>query len=219
MDKISQEIFEDILNEIKCKHLHQTANSLEDKITRLRESFKNNRAQIRNIESKILDNNFKEQFPIQYGRFEAQLEILKERENEIKEEGIRLKVENDCVRKEIQQIKTSYLTTDINSEAESQAIENENSFKCSVGSKWLRVAEFLFSSKTCNEIFYPIVGDWREDYLIALRKGRIFDAIFISVKNYFIFAYTIVICSKLGRLIEFILKIADVIEFFNKFSK
>lgn len=90
---------------------------------------------------------------------------------------------------------------------------------CKVGSKCLRLAEFMFSSKTCNEIFYQMVGDWREDYLIALQKGRIFDAMSISVRNYFTFAYTIILYSKLGKLLEFIFKIAEIVEFFNRFSK
>lgn len=150
-------------------------------------------------------------------KFLATLETLRNRENEIKYEGMRLKEERESVHIKLEELKL-YDSSHNQNNAETQMVVKEE-ISCKLGSRCLRLAEFLFSSKTCKEVFYPIVGDWREEYLIALRKGRIVDAVFISVKNYLSFAYTVIVCSKLGKLIEFIMKLAGVIEFFNKFSK
>lgn len=64
-----------------------------------------------------------------------------------------------------------------------------------------------------------MVGDWQEDYLTALRKGRPFDAIFILAKGYLKFGYAMLICSKFGEAIDFILKIWGIIEIFLKILK
>lgn len=90
---------------------------------------------------------------------------------------------------------------------------------CNVGSKCLRLAEFVYSKKICNEIFLPLIGDWRKEFMDASKKGEVFEAIFISVRNYYSFACTMIICSKFGKLIEFIMRIVEVIEFFNKFFR
>lgn len=162
-------------------------------------------------------------------KFSVMLETLKYREAEISDEGKRYKVEKENLLKETYDLEKflkklaeveSELKNSGNSDAGSVTMQKaEVEFNCNVGSKCLRIAEFLFSSKTCKEVFYPMVGDWREDYLLALEKGRVLDAVFISTRNYFNFIYTMIICSKFGKLIEFAMKVSDVIEFFNKFSK
>lgn len=152
-------------------------------------------------------------------KFSSTLEILKSREVEIAEEGKNYKVEKENLLRRIEDLKTSIALNNQNSNFPAQIDKVKEEIICKVGSKCLRIAEFLFSTKTCRDVFYPLVGDWREDYIIALKRGRIIDAIFISIRNYFSFAYTMLFCSKFGRLIEFIMKISDVIEFFNKFSK
>lgn len=152
-------------------------------------------------------------------KFLPTLEALRNREREIKEEGTRLNEELKSLQKNVAHSKISNLPDNSINYSETQEIVAKQEIVCNVGSKCLRLAEFLFSSKTCREVFYPNIGDWREDYIIALRKGRIFDALFISIKIYINFTYTLILCSKFGKLIEFIMKFADVIEFFNKFSK
>lgn len=146
------------------------------------------------------------------------LNTLRDREREIKEEGARLNEELKSLQ-EIELLKSSNFSHNQIPNSETQISIVKEVIVCNVGSKCLRLAEFLFSSKTCREVFYPSIGDRREDYIIALRKGRVFDAIFISLKIYLDFSYSMILCSRLGKAIEFILKFADAIELFNKFSK
>lgn len=152
-------------------------------------------------------------------KFLAILDTLRNREKEIKCEGVRLKEEKEYVQTKIKELELYDSLLNQNNDSETEMTIFKEEITCNVGSKFLRLAEFLFSYKTCKEVFYPVVGDWREDYIIALRKGRILDAAFVAVKIYLNLVYTMVLCSKAGKLIEFIMKLADIIEFFNKFSK
>ncbi len=189
---------------------------LDETMNDLRAKYIRNKEQIREIEAKkIISRPLRKSHEVE--KFSGMLDILKAREIEIAYEGKRYKTEKISLLNQIGDIGELYEKLD---KLEEKLKANEiNYINCNIGSKCLRVAEFLFSSKTCNEVFYPSVGDWREEYATALRKGRVLDAIVISVRNYFIFAYTMIICSKFGKLIEFIMKVADVVEFFNKFSK
>jgi len=152
-------------------------------------------------------------------KFLTQLSTLQNREREIAEEGKRLKDEKETLQMGIEDLKLSNFHDNKIYDTDTPIVAAKEEISCKVGSKCLRLAEFFFSLKTCEEVFYPNVGDWREDYITALRKGRLLDAAFVAVKIYLNLVYTMVLCSKAGKLIEFIMKLADIIEFFNKFSK
>lgn len=214
-----------------CRASRRCIKDIDMKMNSLRGYFLKNKSQIKMIESKMFAKNFKEQFPIQYGRFEVQLEILKDRKAEISHQGKSLKYEKEQLTKEtnveaelykelaLLESKMFLYLQNQSEEIKNQTISVNEHYICKVGLKWLRIAEFLFSPKTCNEIFYQTVGDWQNEYLEALRKGRIVDASYISVKYNFKVIYSIIVCSKIGKSVEFVMKIADVIEFFNKISK
>ncbi|MDQ3713456.1 MAG: hypothetical protein M3388_14710 [Acidobacteriota bacterium] len=144
---------------------------------------------------------------------------MRNREAEIDCQVTFFKEKKENLYGEIGKLKISDFLHNQNNKSETKAITSKEEIKCNVGSKWLRIAEFLYSVKTYSEVFLPIVGDWREEYINALRKGRVFHAVWISIRNYFDFAYSMVICSRFGKSIEFVMKLADVIELFNKFSK
>ena len=199
----------------KCLNLKQ-GETLE---TILKSQFVNLKTEIATYERRQRDNSIALRISREAEKFLATLDTLRTREREIKEEGVRLKEERESLYEKIELLKSSNFSDNQTDKPETQIIIVKEEVICNVGSKCLRLAEFLFSSKTCKEVFYPNVGDWREDYIIALRKGRIFDALFISLKIYVDFTYTMILCSRFGKLLEFIMKIGDIIEFFSKFSK
>ncbi len=151
--------------------------------------------------------------------FLGQLDTLRIRELEISDEGKLLRGQKEAIERELEELRISNLLNSTNKNTGITLPISTEDNKCTVGSNFLRIAEFFFSTKTCNEVFYQIVGDWREEYLTALRKGRIFKAIWISLTNYSYFSYTILIYSKFGKLIEFFKKITEIIELLNKFFK
>ena len=236
MGNADKKVFENKRDELiqrisYCRFSRQQIENLDVKMNSLRGFYLKNKSQIKVIESKMFAKNFKKHFPVQYGRFEAQLEMLRDREAEISYEGKSYKEEKEQLLKEISveaelckelallEAKMILYSQIQNNEINNQAISVNEHYICRIGTKWLRIAEFLFSPKTCNEIFYQTVGDWQNEYLEALRKGRIIDASFISVKYNFKVIYSMIVCSKIGKSIEFVMKVADVIEFFNKISK
>ena len=162
-------------------------------------------------------------------RISVILEALKIREAEISEEGKKNKTERknllkdtydlESLRKQADEI-SSKLKNLHEQNFDSIALQKvEEKSNCNVGSRCLRIAEFLFSSITCDEVFYPSIGDWREDYINALSNGKKVDAVFLSIRNYFVFVYTCIIYSKIGKLIEFIMKLIGTVELFTKFFK
>ena len=219
MNQCAEKYLDNKLNELERQTLQQHLDGFDSKLRQRRDKLTKTRVQINEFESKMHSVNYRENYPIQYGNLEVLLEFLRNSEMDIINSGKRLREEQENLFRRIEELKTSSLLYIQNNEFKTQVVTTKEGIQCNVGSKFLRLAEFLFSSKTCREVFYPIVGDWREEYINALRKGRIIDAIFILVKNYLSFAYTMIVCSRFGKLIEFIMKLADVIEFFNKFSR
>jgi hypothetical protein len=75
-------------------------------------------------------------------------------------------------------------------------------------SNFLRISNFLFSTKTQKEVFEPIVTDWQEEYFDALFKKEIWKARWINVRYTYAFLIAMWQKSPIGDLIEFISKIA-----------
>jgi len=75
-------------------------------------------------------------------------------------------------------------------------------------SNFLRISNFLFSTKTQKEVFEPIVTDWQEEYFDALFKKEIWKAHWINVRYTYAFVVAMWQKSPIGDLIEFISKIA-----------
>lgn len=63
--------------------------------------------------------------------------------------------------------------------------------KAAPGSNLLLIVEFLFSPKTVENVFRPIVADWRTEYFTALREERRWKARWINVRYIFSFGKAI----------------------------
>jgi hypothetical protein len=50
------------------------------------------------------------------------------------------------------------------------------------GNRLLTIVDFLYSPKTIEETFKPIVADWRTEYFEALTQGRTWKARWISIR-------------------------------------
>jgi hypothetical protein len=72
------------------------------------------------------------------------------------------------------------------------------------GSVFLIFVDFFYSSKTVENIFLPLVADWRNEYFEALLKGRKWKARWISIRYRYIFIQ--VIGSEIVSVIIKILK-------------
>jgi hypothetical protein len=55
------------------------------------------------------------------------------------------------------------------------------------GSKLLSIVDFLYSSKTVEQTFKPIIADWRYEYFEALKQRRKWKARCISMRYRFSF--------------------------------
>jgi hypothetical protein len=69
------------------------------------------------------------------------------------------------------------------------------------GHTLLRLCEYLFSPKTVNLTFRPLVADWRIEYFDALQVGRTWLARFVCLRYYWQFAKACGL-SKVGRLFK-----------------
>ena len=58
------------------------------------------------------------------------------------------------------------------------------SFAATPGSMWLSLVDFLYSAKTVEKVFKPIVADWRKEYFEALKAKRMLKARWISFRYY-----------------------------------
>lgn len=63
-----------------------------------------------------------------------------------------------------------------------QALKGRPKFKTAPGTRLLSVAEFFYSPKTVEEVFKPIIADWRTEYFDALTQNRSLKARWISVR-------------------------------------
>jgi len=75
-------------------------------------------------------------------------------------------------------------------------------------SNFLKISNFLFSTKTQTEVFVPIGADWQEEYFEALFKKEIWKARWINIRYTYAFLVAMWQKSPIGDLIEFIIKIA-----------
>lgn len=56
------------------------------------------------------------------------------------------------------------------------------------GSRLLSIADFFYSAKTVEEVFEPIIADWRTEYFEALKQNRTIKARWISLRYKYDFA-------------------------------
>lgn len=146
--------------------------------------------------------------------FLSKLEILRSREIEIGDEGKRLKEEMEGLEHIVHNSKIK-----LNNVTKINPNVNEEKQRCNAGSNLLRIAKFLFSDKTYREVFQQQVGDWREEYSLALKEFRLLRAVWISARNYVDFIYNMMICSRFGEAFEFIVKLIGIVGIFLKFWK
>ncbi len=140
----------------------------------------------------------------------ASLPILLKRNFEIMEEGRLIREEQELLKKKFNTIEIVYPKTEVDTNGE---------VNCKVGSKLLKIAELLYSQKTYSEVFLQHVGDWREEYSLALREYRLFKAIIIYFRNTLDFAYNMLICSRVGNIFDFIIKLIGLIGIMFKLWK
>jgi hypothetical protein len=76
------------------------------------------------------------------------------------------------------------------------------------GSFWLSLAKFLYSPQNYENVFKPIVADWREESLEALNKMEVRRIHVIRVRYTYAFLVAMWQKSPIGDLIEFVVKIA-----------
>lgn len=74
-------------------------------------------------------------------------------------------------------------------------------FERAPGSNYLSLAEFFYSPKAVEEIFKPIVADWRTEYFNALEQKRKWKARWISIRYHYRFIQVIGL-SKVFSLIR-----------------
>jgi hypothetical protein len=74
------------------------------------------------------------------------------------------------------------------------------------GSRHLLIVDFLFSPKDMEQIFKPIVADWRTEYFEALNQKRTWKARWVSVR----YSYSFVASMGLRRIFSFIRSLTRV---------
>lgn len=68
------------------------------------------------------------------------------------------------------------------------------------GSILISLVELLYSPKTVEHTFKPIVADWRVEYFGALQQGRIWKARWISIR----YIYNFALAMGLSKLFSFV---------------
>lgn len=74
-------------------------------------------------------------------------------------------------------------------------------FERAPGSRYLSLVEFFYSPKAVEEIFKPIIADWRTEYCEALKQRREWKARWISIRYHYRFVQVIGL-SKVFSLIK-----------------
>lgn len=69
------------------------------------------------------------------------------------------------------------------------------------GARLLAVIDFLFSPKTVEQTFKPLIADWRHEYFEALKQNRKWKARWISARYRFSFINAITL-SKVFSLLK-----------------
>ncbi len=85
---------------------------------------------------------------------------------------------------------------------------NEKEFLTSSSINLLKISDFLYSPKTQEEIFKPIVAEWHFEFFEDLNKGRTLKAKWTNIRWTYNFLAAMWQKSPIGDLIEFISKIA-----------
>jgi hypothetical protein len=63
-----------------------------------------------------------------------------------------------------------------------RALTSRPKIKQAPGTKLLSFVEFFYSPKTVEEVFKPVIADWRTEYFDALKQKRTIKAHWISVR-------------------------------------
>ena len=71
-----------------------------------------------------------------------------------------------------------------------QELRNRPKIKSPPGTRLLSVVEFFYSPKTVEEVFKPLIADWRTEYFDALKQNRTVKARWISARYRYHFAIT-----------------------------
>jgi hypothetical protein len=74
------------------------------------------------------------------------------------------------------------------------------------GAGLLAVVDFLFSPRTVEETFKPLIADWRFEYFEALKQSRVLKARWISVR----YVYAFITVMSLSRLLSFLNQLKSV---------
>jgi hypothetical protein len=74
------------------------------------------------------------------------------------------------------------------------------------GASLLALVDFLFSPKTVELTFKPLVADWRSEYCKALCQGRTLKARWISVR----YRYSFLMAMSLSKLIALLRELRSV---------
>jgi hypothetical protein len=76
------------------------------------------------------------------------------------------------------------------------------------GTRLLALVDFLLSPKTVENIFRPLVADWRLEFFEALRQGRRAKARWISMR----YRYSFVMAMSISRLVSFLRELRSAIK-------
>lgn len=68
------------------------------------------------------------------------------------------------------------------------------------GTNLLALVDFLFSPKTVEQTFRPIVSDWRYEYYEALKQGHKYKARWISMR----YRYSFIMAMSLSKIFSFL---------------
>ena len=67
-------------------------------------------------------------------------------------------------------------------------LQSRSKIDSAPGSRILSIVEFFYSPKTVEEVFKPIIADWRIEYFEALKHNRTIKARWISLRYKYDFA-------------------------------
>jgi hypothetical protein len=76
------------------------------------------------------------------------------------------------------------------------------------GTNLLAMVDFLFSSRTVEQTFKPLVADWRLEYFDALNRGRAWKARWITAR----YLYSFIMAMSLSRLLSILKELRSVIK-------
>ncbi len=182
--------------------IYKNIDRLNKDIDRLRGMYRFNQSQIKDTESKI-KNHFP--FPSPNSEYIETLKTLRNQEQQIATEGRLLKDKKENIDAEIKKLKNPLVSSTGDSKNE---VQPSDIIKFSLSNKLLCITDFLYSKKTCENVFLRIVSDWQEECFEALFKKEIWKARWINVRYTYAFLAAMWQKSPIGDLIEFVSKLA-----------